>query len=77
MSDESAWKLAVARDLRAAMQRKGMSQAALARTADVSEATLRRILQATGSPTVENLSRLARALGTRVDFSFVPPKKSG
>jgi gp16 family phage-associated protein len=68
--DDAVLKGHVAHELREAMVKKGISQAALAKASGLSEATVRRVLRANGSPTVGSLARIADALGMRVEFLF-------
>lgn len=64
-------KRAVVRDLRRAMQRKHVSQAALARRIGTSRSAIARLLKAGHSSlTLRLLGRIAVALGARVDLEL-------
>lgn len=69
-------KLAVKLELRWMREDRGLTQAALARLAGVSQPAIAQLEHPDSNPTIDTLSRVARAMGADIDISPTPPERS-
>jgi HTH-type transcriptional regulator / antitoxin HipB len=67
---------AVGSSIRAARERIGLSQTALADRLDVTPAYLNKLEAGRANPTVGSLARVATALGCRLKIGFEPAERS-
>ena len=65
-------ELAVARRLRSLREKHGWTQAELAERAGTAQASIARIEAGKSTPKLDLLSRIAAALGTRLEVRFRP-----
>ena len=69
-------KLEISEQIYLAMEQQGVSNAELARRLGKSRAYITKVLQGNVNFTIESVVKIARALGHKFDFQFVPERKT-